>query len=174
MFWKIIGTALCSYLLFKGIGMMMLSISFLIDGELARYSSVFRDRFTKRYFIKSDTVNLLMNFSLCLWCVICLLEIWNIFIFNETFLVFCLVLGILISMFSFNINYTIADVLHGMVTNFKVIVLPALLIGTDLCMDDSGVRDSNQQSKQKNAQTLGRFFCQNACNIATMPIMSGR
>lgn len=121
MFWKIIGTALCSYLLFKGIGMMMLSISFLIDGELARYSSVFRDRFTKRYFIKSDTVNLLMNFSLCLWCVICLLEIWNIFIFNETFLVFCLVLGILISMFSFNINYTIADVLHGMVTNFKVI-----------------------------------------------------
>ena len=121
MFWKIIGTALCSYLLFKGIGMMMLSISFLIDGELARYSSVFRDRFAKRYFIKSDTVNLLMNFSLCLWCVICLLEIWNIFIFNETFLVFCLVLGVLISMFSFNINYTIADVLHGMVTNFKVI-----------------------------------------------------
>lgn len=121
MFWKIIGTALCSYLLFKGIGMMMLSLSFLIDGELARYSSVFRDRFTKRYFIKSDTVNLLMNFSLCLWCVICLLEIWNIFIFNETFLVLCLVLGILISMFSFNINYTIADVLHGMVTNFKVI-----------------------------------------------------
>ena len=121
MFWKIIGTALCSYLLFKGIGMMMLSISFLIDGELARYSSVFRDRFAKRYFIKSDTVNLLMNFSLCLWCVRCLLEIWNIFIFNETFLVFCLVLGILISMFSFNVNYTISDALHGMVTNFKVI-----------------------------------------------------
>lgn len=121
MFWKIIGTALCSYLLFKGIGMMMLSISFLIDGELARYSSVFRDRFAKRYFIKSDTVNLLMNFLLCLWCIICLLMIWDIFILNGTFLLLSGTLGILISMFSFNVNYTISDSLHGMVTNFKVI-----------------------------------------------------
>lgn len=121
MFWKIIGTALCSYLLFKGIGMMMLSISFLIDGELARYSSVFRDRFAKRYFIKSDTVNLLMNFLLCLWCIICLLMIWDIFILNGTFLLLSGTLGILISIFSFNVNYTISDSLHGMVTNFKVI-----------------------------------------------------
>lgn len=121
MFWKIIGTALCSYLLFKGLGMMMLSASFLIDGEMARYSSVFRDRFAKRYFIKSDTVNLLMNFLLCLWCIICLLMIWDIFILNGTSLLLCGTLGILTSMFSFNVNYTISDALHGMVTNFKVI-----------------------------------------------------
>lgn len=121
MFWKIIGTALCSYLLFKGLGMMMLSASFLIDGEMARYSSVFRDRFAKRYFIKSDTVNLLMNFLLCLWCIICLLMIWDIFILNGTFLLLSGTLGILTSMFSFNVNYTISDSLHGMVTNFKVI-----------------------------------------------------
>ena len=121
MFWKIIGTALCSYLLFKGFGMMMLSASFLIDGEMARYSSVFRDRFAKRYFIKSDTVNLLMNFLLCLWCIICLLMIWDIFILNGTSLLLCGTLGILTSMFSFNVNYTISDALHGMVTNFKVI-----------------------------------------------------
>ena len=121
MFWKIIGTALCSYLLFKGFGMMMLSASFLIDGEMARYSSVFRDRFAKRYFIKSDTVNLLMNFLLCLWCIICLLMIWDIFILNGTSLLLCGTLGILTSMFSFNVNYTISYALHGMVTNFKVI-----------------------------------------------------
>ena len=101
--------------------MKMLSISFLIDGELARYSSVFRDRFAKRYFIKSDTVNLLMNFLLCLWCIICLLMIWDIFILNGTFMLLCGTLGILTSMFSFNVNYTISDALHGMVTNFKVI-----------------------------------------------------
>ena len=121
MFWKIIGTALCSYLLFKGLGMMMLSASFLIDGEMARSSSVFRDRFAKRYFIKSDTVNVVMNFLLCLWCIICLLMIWDIFILNGTSLLLCGTLGILTSMFSFNVNYTISDALHGMVTNFKVI-----------------------------------------------------
>ena len=47
--------------------------------------------------------------------------IWDIFILNGTFLLLCGTLGILTSMFSFNVNYTISDALHGMVTNFKVI-----------------------------------------------------
>lgn len=121
MFWKIIGTALCGYLLFKSFGMMLLSCSFLMDGDVARYSSVFKDRFAKRYFLKSDIINLLMNFMICLWCVICAFTIWGISLFQPLFLLLAMVLGIILSMLSFSVNYTINDALHHMVTNFKVI-----------------------------------------------------
>ena len=121
MFWKIIGTALCGYLLFKSFGMMLLSCSFLMDGDMARYSSVFKDRFAKRYFLKSDIINLLMNFMICLWCVICALTIWEIYPFHPLFLLSAMAVGIIISIFSFSVNYTINDALHNMVTNFRVI-----------------------------------------------------
>ena len=73
-------------------------------------------------------------------------------------------------MFSFNVNYTISDALHGMVTNFKVIEdLPE-----DVQETYGNARKNIEQAYylpivigivailymlwQKNAQVFGRFF----------------
>ena len=119
MFWKIITTIFFGYILFKSFGLFLISTSFLMDGEMARYSSIFQERFAKRYFLKSDTINLLMNIILCMWCIIFILIIWKIEIFDSVFLLICMGIGIMISILSFQVNYTITEALHDTVTNFK-------------------------------------------------------
>lgn len=119
MFWKIITTVFFGSILFKSFGLFLISTSFLMDGEMARYSSIFQERFAKRYFLKSDTINLLMNIILCMWCIIFILIIWKIEIFDSVFLLICMGIGIMISILSFQVNYTITGALHDTVTNFK-------------------------------------------------------
>ena len=119
MFWKIITTVFFGSILFKSFGLFLISTSFLMDGEMARDSSIFQERFAKRYFLKSDTINLLMNIILCMWCIIFILIIWKIEIFDSVFLLICMGIGIMISILSFQVNYTITEALHDTVTNFK-------------------------------------------------------
>ena len=119
MFWKIITTVFFGSILFKSFGLFLISTSLLMDGEMARYSSIFQERFAKRYFLKSDTINLLMNIILCMWCIIFILIIWKIEIFDSVFLLICMGIGIMISILSFQVNYTITEALHDTVTNFK-------------------------------------------------------
>lgn len=67
MFWKIIATLILAALIKKGLLGILLSYNFLMDGDLARYSPILKERFPSGFFILSDTLNLTANLLIFIW-----------------------------------------------------------------------------------------------------------
>lgn len=67
MFWKIIATLILAALIKKGLVGILLSYNFLMDGDLARYSPILKERFPSGFFILSDTLNLTANLLIFIW-----------------------------------------------------------------------------------------------------------
>ena len=67
MFWKIIATLILAALIKKGLLGILLSYNFLMDGDLARYSPILKERFPSGFFILSDTLNLTTNLLIFIW-----------------------------------------------------------------------------------------------------------
>ncbi|MGN1219453.1 MAG: hypothetical protein ACI4TU_00760 [Candidatus Cryptobacteroides sp.] len=121
MILKILTTLLMAYFFLRFLRVMTLSARFLIDGKLARQSSIFDQKFSRGFLVFLDLVNVLMNLIGCLWCVLCVYEMWMKVSCPLWAIALFVLLGIYLIVTSYYSNRIIKRELYDAVTNFKVI-----------------------------------------------------
>lgn len=141
MIWKILATLLMVYIFWRSIRVMSSSAFFLAYGKRARPSPVFEKKFGRGFLVFMDANNVLMNITVCLWCVIFTSEIWMDVSYPLWILTLFSFLGIYLFLETVDNNRKITKELHDAVTNFKVI--------TDLPED---VQESYGNAKQNLEQ----------------------
>lgn len=119
MFWKIIATLILAALIKKGLLGILLSYNFLMDGDLARYSPILKERFPSGFFILSDTLNLTANLLIFIWSALYIAAMWLDGIISPTPLVVLSVAGISVSLQAIPMNRKIKTELYDSVTKFK-------------------------------------------------------
>ncbi|MGM9739201.1 MAG: hypothetical protein ACI3ZP_01230 [Candidatus Cryptobacteroides sp.] len=121
MILKILTTLLMAYFFLKFLRVMTSSAIFLIDGKLARQSPIFDQKFSRGFLVFLDLINVLMNLIGCLWCVLCVSEMWMKVSCPLWAIALFVLLGIYLIVTSCYNNRIIKRELHDMATNFKVI-----------------------------------------------------
>ena len=90
-----------------------------MDGDLARYSPILKERFPSGFFILSDTLNLTANLLIFIWSALYIAAMWLDGIISPTPLVVLSVAGISVSLQAIPMNRKIKTELYDSVTKFK-------------------------------------------------------